>query len=352
MVMSGEHPSAAGEVAAVAGPSTPNAAADAVRRRGRRNTWVIRRLVIAVATLVALSIIVFAATQALPGNAAQELLGHTGTPERVAALSRQLGLDHSVVSQYLRWAGNFVTGNLGQSLSAREPVTRLLAAPVLNSLILISASAVVSIVLAIVLGVAAAARRDRLFDHLFAAFAFLFTAVPEFVVGLMLVILFATTVLVVLPAVSIIPAGSGPFSHLDIFVLPVATLVLTCVPYLARLVRGSMIEALESEYVRMARFKGLAERRILFRHALPNALVPALQGIAVVLGYLAGGIVVVEYVFGFPGIGTALIQAISFRDIPVIQAICLMLAAVYVVVNLFTDVLVVFVTPRLRTAQS
>lgn len=337
------------------GPSEPqNGQVNRTRRRFRTRrprTWIVRRIVISVMTIVALSIIIFAATQALPGNAAAEVLGHTATPAKVAALSHQLGLDRPIVSQYLTWAGNTVTGNLGTSLASGDRVSSLIGNAVVNSLILIVASALISVLLSILLGVMAAVRRDRAFDHFFSAFAFLFTAVPEFVVGLGLVILFATSVFTILPAVSFLPPGSGPFSNLNVFVLPVATLVLASVPYLARLVRGSMIEALESEYVRFARFKGLNERRIMFRHALPNALVPALQGLAVVLGYLAGGIVVVEFIFGFPGIGTALIQAISYRDIPVIQATSLILASVYVVVNLVTDVLVVYVTPRLRTAQ-
>jgi peptide/nickel transport system permease protein len=317
--------------------------------RQRRNLWVLRRVLVGVATLVALSIVIFAATQALPGNAAKEILGHNGTPAEVATLTHQLGLDRPVVSQYLSWAGHAVTGNFGDSLANREPVTTLLGPAVLKSAILLFLSAAISLVIAFVLGVAAAARRDRALDHAINAFSFFFTAVPEFVIALWLVMLFGTTVFKILPAVSLFPPGAGAFSDPQVYVLPVATLVLATVPYLTRLVRGSMIDAMESQYVRMARYKGLSERRILVRHALPNSLVPAIQGMAQNLGYLAGGIVVIEYVFGFPGIGTALTQAIGVRDIPVVQATSLILASFYVVVNLVADLLVVFVTPRLRT---
>jgi peptide/nickel transport system permease protein len=317
--------------------------------RQRRNLWVLRRVLVGLATLVALSIVIFAATQALPGNAAKEILGHNGTPAEVATLTHQLGLDRPVVSQYLSWAGHAVTGNFGSSLANREPVTTLLDPAILKSAILLFLSATISLIVAFALGVLAAARRDRAVDHAINAFSFFFTAVPEFVIALWLVMLFGTTVFKILPAVSLFPPGAGAFSDPQVYVLPVATLVLATVPYLTRLVRGSMIDAMESQYVRMARYKGLSERRILVRHALPNALVPAIQGMAQNLGYLAGGIVVIEYVFGFPGIGTALTQAIGVRDIPVVQASSLILASFYVVVNLIADLLVVFVTPRLRT---
>jgi peptide/nickel transport system permease protein len=318
--------------------------------RAHRNRWVLRRVLVGVATLVALSIVIFAATQALPGNAAKEILGHTATPQAVASLSRQLGLDRPVVVQYLSWAGHALTLNFGTSLAAREPVTQVVGPALVKSGILVAFSAVISMVLAVLLGVLAAAYRDRAFDHAISAFTFFFTAVPEFVIALWLVMLFGTTVFKILPAVSLIPQGAGALSDPQVYVLPVATLVLACLPYLTRLIRGSMIDVLESQYVRMARYKGLSEARILFRHALPNALVPSIQGMAQNLGYLAGGIVVVEYVFGLPGIGTALTQAISLRDIPVVQATSLVLAAFYVVVNLAADLLVVFVTPRLRTS--
>jgi peptide/nickel transport system permease protein len=153
-----------------------------------------------------------------------------------------------------------------------------------------------------------------------------------------------------LPAISSIPPGESPFANLTSYVLPVATLVLATIPYIGRLVRASVIDAMDSEYVRMARLKGLDERRILFRHALPNAIVPTIQGIAVIVGYLAGGVVLVEYVFGFPGVGTELVNAIQARDIPTVQALGLLLAAVYVAANVLADIAVVYASPRTRTA--
>lgn len=321
------------------------------RRRPRR-VWILRRIAIGVVTLVFVSIIVFAATQALPGNAARQILGRSQNAAQLHALQDQLGLNRSVVSQYLTWAGNVVTGNLGTSFTENVPVSKVIGSAVANSAVLVVLSTVISVIISVLIGVATAARRDGLADNAFSGFTFLFTAVPEFIIGILLVMVFATTVFQVLPAVSLIPPGSGALSHPNVYILPVATLVLAITPYLGRLVRGSMIEVLESEYVRMARLKGMTERRILYRHALPNALVPMIQGIAVTIGYLAGGIVAVEFVFGFPGVGTALLQAISERDIPVIQAVTLLLASVYVIVNLVADILVVYVSPRLRTSET
>jgi peptide/nickel transport system permease protein len=317
-----------------------------------RHLWVLLRIAVGLLTLLLVSITLFAATLALPGEAARTILGRNQSEEAYHTLEHELGLDRSAVHQYLAWVGDLLTGDMGTSLVQRVPVSQSLGPAVERSVILVIATIVISLTLAVVIGVRAAARRDGWLDRAFLAYAFVFTAVPEFIVGIILVIVFATAVLHVLPAVSMIAPGAGALSEPRIYVLPTATLVLVVTPYLGRLVRGSMIDVLESEYVRAARLKGLRERRILFRHALPNALVPTIQGTAVTLGMLAGGIVTVEYVFGLPGLGTALLQAIQQRDIPVIQAASLLLASVYIVVNLAADILVVYVSPRLRTRDS
>jgi len=320
-----------------------------LRVRGKRARWVVRRLILAVLTLFVVSLIVFAATQLLPGDAAQAIAGRSGTPERVQELRKELNLDRSAVSQYVDWITGFVHGDLGPSVAANEPVSSVLGAKIVNTLLLVVFAALITLPLSVVIGVWAAVRRDRPFDKAFQVLSLVLNAVPDFVVGLLLAVVFATTVWTVLPAVSLIPAGTSPLSHLDVFVLPVATLVLVCVPYLARLVRASMIDVLESEYVQLARLKGLPEREVRYRHALLNALVPAIQGSAQVLAYMAGGIVLVEYVFAFPGLGAKLVEAVQLRDLATIQAATLMLAAFYILVNLVADLLTVVVTPKLRT---
>jgi peptide/nickel transport system permease protein len=201
------------------------------------------------------------------------------------------------------------------------------------------------------LGIVAAARRDSWVDHAWSVVALAVIALPEFVVALGLVILFAVLVLHVLPAVSVIPPGSYPWQNVSEMVLPVATLVIVIGPYMFRITRGAMIDALESDHVEMARLKGLSSRRVLLAHAFPSAIPPVVQVIGLSLLYLAGGIVVVEYVFDYPGVGAALVDAVSNRDIPTIQFLVLILATFYVVVNITTDVIALLASPRRRAAR-
>jgi peptide/nickel transport system permease protein len=208
---------------------------------------------------------------------------------------------------------------------------------------------VVSIPLSVAIGCWAALKREKIFDSVSSILLLALAALPEFVVAVVLVILFATIVFHVLPAVSTIPPGSEPWDNIPALVLPCLTLVIAVAPYVARIMRASMIEVLESDYVEMARLKGLPERTVLLRHALPNALGPVFQVIALNLAYLAGGIVVVEYVFNYAGIGSALQDAVVNHDLPVVQALAMLIAALYVALNLIADVATIMVTPRLRT---
>lgn len=308
-----------------------------------------RRLLLGVIVLVMISLVVFAATQALPGDPARAILGRSATPQSLAALRRHLHLDRPVIEQYLTWIAGLLHGNLGTSLAAQEPVTTLLAPRLVNSAVLVALSAVVSIPLSIAIGSWAALKRERIFDALSSNLLLVLAALPEFVVAVVLVILFATTVSNVLPAVSMIPPGSHPWDNVSGLILPALTLVIAVAPYVARIMRASMVEVLESDYVEMARLKGLPERTVMIRHALPNALGPVFQVIALNLAYLAGGIVVVEYVFNYTGIGSALQEAVVNHDLPVVQALAMLIAGVYVVLNLLADVATIVVTPRLRT---
>jgi peptide/nickel transport system permease protein len=219
----------------------------------------------------------------------------------------------------------------------------------INSSILVLCAAVISIPLSIALGSWAALRREKAFDTISTNLMLLLAALPEFVVAVLLVILFATTVLHWLPAISSVPPGTRPWDDSKVLVLPTATLVIAVAPYVARIMRASMVEVLESDYVEMARLKGLSERTVLIRHALPNAIGPVFQVIAINLAYLAGGVVVIEYVFNYPGIGAGLQDAVVNHDLPVVQALAMLIAGVYVVLNLLADVATILVTPRLRT---
>jgi peptide/nickel transport system permease protein len=312
--------------------------------------FLVRRVLLGLLTLLLVSIVVFAATQALPGNAARAILGRTATPARLAALTAQLHLNEPVVSQYLHWLGGVVHGDFGTSAATQQPVTQLLGDRLKNSAFLVLVSALLALPISIFLGVLMAVRRDHPTDHVLSTATLALAALPEFVIGIGLALLFATNVFHFLPAVSLIPPGEHAWNVPKTIVLPTATLVLAVTPYISRIMRGSMVEVMESEYVTMARLKGLPNRVVIWRHAVPNAIVPAIQVSALQLAYMAGGVVVVETVFSFPGIGAELVDAVGNRDVPVVQALTLIIAAVYVIVNLAADVITILVTPRLRTA--
>jgi peptide/nickel transport system permease protein len=296
--------------------------------------------------------VVFGATQVLPGNAATAILGKTATPARLVALERQLHLNDAVPVQYWHWFSHIVRGDAGISLASQQPVRQLLSTRIENSAFLVLVSALVAIPLALGLGTLAAMRRDRPIDHVIGVTTLVLAALPEFVIGILLVLLFATTVFQLLPSVSILAPNEPAWQDPRVVILPAATLILAVLPYISRIMRGSMIEVLESDYVQMARLKGLRKRTVILRHAVPNAIVPAIQVTALQLAWMAGGIVLVEFVFSYPGIGSALIDAVSNRDITVIQAITLLVAAVYVLLNLAADLISILLTPRARTGLS
>jgi len=313
--------------------------------------FIVRRVLLGLLTLLLVSVVVFGSTQALPSDPARAFLGRNATPESLAALREQLNLDKPVLGQYGTWLKGFATGDLGESLTGqREPVTTILGKRIQNSAFLVLLAALISVPLSIVLGAVSARRRDGPFDHVTSISLLALAALPEFVVAIALVVLFGTTVFTVLPAVSIIPPDDAPWTHMKELVLPTLTLALAVSPYIARIMRASMIEVLESDYVEMARLKGMSERKVVWRHAVPNAIAPTIQVIALNLAYLAGGIVVVEFVFSYAGIGSALVDAVSNRDFPVVQALAMIIAAVYVFLNVAADVATILVSPRLRTS--
>jgi peptide/nickel transport system permease protein len=308
------------------------------------------RVGLGVLTLFLVSIVVFAATQALPGDTARAILGkEAANKARYEALREQLGLNQPLAQQYTNWLRGVVVGDFGNSLVQDKAVTELLSRRVANTAVLVLIAALLSIPISLLLGSLTALRRDTKFDVSVSIGSLSLAALPEFVIGILLILLFATQVFNWLPAVSRVDPEVPIYQQLDLFILPALTLTLAVAPYITRILRASTIEVLESEYVMMARLKGLPERLVLNRHAVPNALAPALQVTALNLAWLAGGVVVVEYLFAFPGIGSALVDAVANRDMPMVQAICLLIAAVYVLANLTADILTILVSPRLRT---
>jgi peptide/nickel transport system permease protein len=312
-------------------------------------TWLCaRRIFVGVLLLLLVSILVFAATQLLPGNAAVAALGQTATPQRVHLLDIQLHLNRPAVVQYGLWLDGMLRGDPGKSLTNGQSVSSLVLPRLMNSGALVLLAGAIGSLIAVGLGVLAAWRRDGWFDHVASFIALTCAALPEFVVAVALITLLSTVVFHWLPAIAFFNPPASVWSQGSILILPIATLVIVISPYIFRMTRAAMTEALESDYVEAAILKGVRSWRILLRYALPNALPPIVQVIGINILYLAGGIVVVEYIFNFPGVGQALVEAVSNRDIPTIQFIVVILAAFYIVVNIATDVVALVVTPRRR----
>ena len=311
--------------------------------------FILKRLAIGVLTLLVLSVLIFVLTNALRGDPAKVILGRDATPEAVVAFRHEFGLDKPIVIRYGNWIRGFVRGDFGRSFASRQSIWSILSGRVAASFFLLMLAGIFSVPLSIAVGAFAALRRDRAFDKGSSVVLLALAAMPEFVVGSVLVVLFSTTVGHFLPATTYLSPDDPPWADPKGLILPVLTLVLAVMPYIARVTRAAVIEVLESDYVEMARLKGLAERTVLWRHALPNALGPVFQVIALNLAYLAGGVIVVEWLFNFPGIGSALNEAVKAREIPTVQFLALIIAGVYVVMNLVADVCTVIATPRLRT---
>lgn len=313
--------------------------------------WLARRLGLAALTLWLVSVLVFFATAAL-GDPIRAILGkdYESSPSRVATLEDQLNLDQPLLQRYLDWLGGLLTGDLGTSLSNRLPVSELIGDRVVNTAVLVLVAALVMIPVAVGIAMISARARGKRLDQVIQIVLLGLAGLPEFVTGILLVALFSTTVLHVLPAVTISAGGEGPWQNPGSMVLPVATLVLAVSPYVARIVRSTLLEVLDSDYVELARLKGIPESVVLRRHALRNAIVPGFQVIALQLAWLAGGIVVVEYLFSYPGIGASLVESVRNNDVPMVQALSMIMAGIYVGVNLIADVLSILFTPRARTA--
>lgn len=306
-----------------------------------------RRIPSAVAILFLATTGVFFLTEILPGDAASAILGNDATPERLENLRAELGLDRPVAERYFDWLGGLLTGDLGISVASELPLEDFIAARLGNSLLLAGLTMVLLVPLAVGLGVLAALWPGSVLDRVISSSSVALDAVPEFAIAILMVVCFGLW-LGILPPVSLVGTGESPLANPEILVLPVAVLLLRLFALGARVVRAGMIEALDSEYVATARLWGVPERRVVLRHALPNALAPATQVFARNLDGLLGGIIVVEAVFGYPGLAQGLLDAVSARDVPLVQALAVLFAAVTVVANLLADLMTVMLVPRAR----
>ncbi len=313
--------------------------------------WFFTRLLSGVLVVFVISLIVFIATQALPSDPARVILGPEAPEATVQILREQLGLNDPILIQYWHWLSQLLQGNFGRSIDSNVPVVQIVQNYFGNTVALTILVIVITVPLSVVLGVWLSLRRDSKLDRIIVSSSILFKAVPGFVIAIWLMMFFSTSILHILPAASLLIPEQSAFSQIEFLVLPILTLALSLIPYLMRLVRGSMIDALESDYVTSARLRGIPERRIIWKHVLPNALVPVVQGTALTIRVLLSGALIIEVVFSYPGIGNALNAAIELRDIPTIQAIVLLLTICVVAVNLIADLITTLLTPRIRTAK-
>jgi peptide/nickel transport system permease protein len=306
-----------------------------------------RRLGLGLLTLLVVSIIIFGAVELLPGDIAQQILGQAATEETVAAFRRELGLDQPAIVRYFGWLGGAVQGDFGVSLANERPVAQQIAPRFANTLFLAGVAAAIAVPLSIAIGVLAALYRESVFDRVANVTTLTSISSPEFFVGYIL-ILFMAVLNPWFPSISNVTPDMAFGDRLYRTMLPAITLTLVVTAHMMRMTRAAIINLLASPYIEMARLKGVPPRTVIVRHALPNALAPIINVVALNLAYLITGVVLVEVVFVYPGVGQLLVDSVSKRDFPVVQACCLIFAATYILLNLTADVGAILSNPRLR----
>jgi peptide/nickel transport system permease protein len=308
----------------------------------------LRRLGHTALTLLAMSLVIFIGTNLLPGDVADALLGQAATPEATAALRATMHLNEPAPIRYLHWLGGLLTGDPGQSLVSHIPVAELIGSRLGHSLLLAALTTAIAIPVSLLLGVAAAVWRNTAFDRLTTVATIAAISVPDFLVATVAVILFAVE-LQWFPALSTPDVASVP-ALINSFTLPVLTLSLAVVAQMTRMTRAALVGVLDSSYVEMARLKGLSPARIVLRHALPNAAGPIANAAALSLSSLLGGVIIVEVVFNYPGLAKLMVDAVSTRDMPLIQACAILFCTGYMVLVLLADICSILSNPRLRPA--
>ncbi len=305
-----------------------------------------QRIALGLLTLFVISLIIAFGVELLPGDLAQEILGQGATPEGLRVLRLQLGLDTPPHIRYLDWLGGMVTGDMGLSLANKRPISELIGPRLSNTLFLGGFAALIAIPVALILGILAALYRNSLYDRGVNLFTLTSISFPEFFVAYILILFFAIK-LGWFPGISNISTELSFAEKLYRTLLPAASLTLVVVAHMMRMTRASIINLLSSPYIEMAQLKGIKPLRIITRHALPNALAPIVNVIAINLAYLVVGVVIVEVVFVYPGLGQLLVDSVSKRDVPVVQACSMLFASVYILLNLSADIISIVTNPRL-----
>ena len=312
---------------------------------------IIQRIGSAILTMILVSIIAFIATEALPGDSCTAFLGRQMTPETYAICVENQGLDQPIVVRYYEWVSSFVQGDLGSSMMGDRDIGEIVGSRLRNTVLLTVVSSLIGIPLAIFLGILTGLMRDRFADVAISTTAIAAMTLPEFVTATVLIYILSIR-LDWFPAIAILRTNATFMEVLPNIALPVITLVLVMTAHILRMVRTSVIDVMSSDFVQMARLKGVPYWRIVFRHALPNAMLPSIPVIALTIAWLLGGVVIIERVFNFPGLGNEMLEAIADRDLPLVLAIAMLLAAVYVGVNFISDLLTLVLNPKLRTMRA
>ena len=313
---------------------------------GKIGVMVAQRLALGLLTLLVVSLIIFLAVEALPGDLAEVILGQAATEETVAAIRREFGLDLPWYQRYVEWLWGMLQGDMGKSLANKREIAELIGGRLGNTLSLAALAAIISVPLAVTLGVLAALYRNSIFDRSINVITLSSISFPEFFIAYIL-ILFLSVQLGIFPSISNVSDDLGFWDSVYRSLLPAITLTLVVVAHMMRMTRAAIINLLASAYIEMASLKGLRRRHIIVRHALPNALAPIINVVAINLAYLVVGVVIVEVVFVYPGLGQLLVDSVSARDFPVVQASALIFAAAYILLNLTADVLSIMTNPRL-----
>lgn len=306
-----------------------------------------QRITLSLLILLTVSALIFIGTEILPGDVAQSILGQSATPEALANLREKMGMNEPAVSRYLNWLVGILHGDLGNALTNGQDIAKALSGRMANTLFLASVAAVVSIPLAILLGLLAVRFRDRWPDKLISAGTLASISLPEFFIGYVLIYLFAVKI-PIFPSVASVYSSMGLSDRLMAVALPAATLTLVVLAHMMRMTRAAILNVMESPYIETAELKGLSLFRIIYHHALPNAIAPIVNVVTLNLAYLIVGVVVIEVIFVYPGMGQYLVDHVSKRDVPVVQATGLIFAAIFIGLNLLADIIAIISNPRLR----
>ena len=308
---------------------------------------VAQRIALGLLLLLAVSALIFAGTELLPGDVAQSILGQAATPEALANLRREMGLNEPALQRYFSWLGGILQGDLGVALSNQRDIAESLGGRARNTFFLAFWTAVVSVPLAILLGLVAVRYQNRWPDRLISGTTLTTISLPEFFVGYIMIYFFAVQ-LQWFPSISTVHSGMSLGERLHAIALPAATLTLIILAHMMRMTRAAILNVMHSPYIETAQLKGLSGLMVIWRHALPNAISPVVNVVMINLAFLVVGVVVIEVVFVYPGMGQFLIDHVSKRDLPVVQASGLIFAAVYITVNMIADVVSILANPRLR----